>query len=174
MTHDPVLHDDAALATERLYEPPPDSDDLFAKAVHFTERLDAVKERGQYWFRRPLASASGPRAMQFDPATGKSREMLLFASNNYLGLATDPRVEASRAAARNMATAPLGGVFSGTTDLHLRLEAAIAAFTAARRRCSSRPATTRTWDDGAPLRGYVAVSASFPASIIDGCSSRAS
>lgn len=123
-------HDELELATERLYEPPPPSGDLLDKARHFSARLDAIRERGHYLFRRPLTTGSGPHVRMLDPALGREREMLLFASNNYLGLATDPRVvEASRRAAEKYGYGT-GSValFSGTTDLHLELEERIARF----------------------------------------------
>ncbi|MFZ2955737.1 MAG: pyridoxal phosphate-dependent aminotransferase family protein [Candidatus Ozemobacteraceae bacterium] len=116
--------------TEALFEPPPESDDIFTKADHFYPRLQAIKAGKQYFYRRALSSATGRTARVLDGATGTDREMLLFSSNSYLGLSTHPKVvEASRAAAEKYGYGT-GSValMSGTTDLHLALEEKIARF----------------------------------------------
>ena len=66
--------------TEALFEPPPESDDLFAKADWFAPRLQAIREGGQYFYRRALAGPPGRTARVLDHQTGAAREMLL-ASN---------------------------------------------------------------------------------------------
>lgn len=116
--------------TEALFEPPPESDDLFAKADWFAPQLQAIREGGQYFYRRALAGPPGRTARVLDPETGAARDMLLFSSNSYLGLSTHPKVvEASRAAAEKYGYGS-GSValMSGTTDLHLELEEKIARF----------------------------------------------
>jgi 8-amino-7-oxononanoate synthase/dethiobiotin synthase len=57
------------------------------------------------------------------------RRVILLCSNNYLGLAADPRVRAaaSEAALRWGAGSGASRLVSGTTDLHLELERALAA-----------------------------------------------
>ncbi|NLI76364.1 MAG: aminotransferase class I/II-fold pyridoxal phosphate-dependent enzyme [Candidatus Riflebacteria bacterium] len=116
--------------TEALYEPPPDSPDLFAKAQAFLPRLQAVQDAGGYFYRRVLTTACGNRVRVRDPQTGAEREMILFASNSYLGLATHPRVveAARRAAATHGYGSGSVALMSGTSDLHLELEARIARF----------------------------------------------
>jgi 8-amino-7-oxononanoate synthase len=113
-----------------MYEPPPPSDDLLAKTRAFLPRLTAIQDRGGYSYRRTLTSASRNRVTVLDQETGQPREMLMFASNNYLGLATHPRVVAAAMKACEHYGYGTGSValLSGTTDLHRRLEDRIAAF----------------------------------------------
>ena len=70
------------------------------------------------------------------------------ASNDYLGLAADPRLaEAAASAARDWGPGSTGSrLVTGTTELHRRLEAELAAFTGAPQAhwCSPR-ATWPTW-----------------------------
>ncbi|MBF0545610.1 MAG: pyridoxal phosphate-dependent aminotransferase family protein [Candidatus Riflebacteria bacterium] len=116
--------------TEALFEPPPESDDLFAKVDHFFPLLQAIQSEKHYFYRRALSGAPGRTARVLDKSTGTEREMLLFSSNSYLGLSTHPKVvEASRAAAEKYGYGT-GSValMSGTTDLHLALEEKIARF----------------------------------------------
>ncbi len=71
-----------------------------------------------------LESAAGPRAVL------DGREVLMFGSNNYLGLASDPRVrEAAIAATRELGVGSGGSrLLSGNHVLNDELEAEIAAF----------------------------------------------
>jgi 8-amino-7-oxononanoate synthase len=59
------------------------------------------------------------------------KEVLMFGSNSYMGLANHPRVmEAAELAVRRYGTSFSGSRFlNGTSDLHLRLEEELAAFT---------------------------------------------
>jgi 8-amino-7-oxononanoate synthase len=72
----------------------------------------------------PLASGSGPE-VEVD-----GRTLLMFGSNNYLGLTQDPRVKAAAVAAiERYGTACTGSrLLNGTLDLHEELEARIAQF----------------------------------------------
>src|SRR4051794_11006179 len=64
--------------------------------AYLSEQLEAWREAGSYFRLRELQSPCEPVSV-FD-----GREVINLASNNYLGLANDPRlVEASIAAARN-------------------------------------------------------------------------
>jgi glycine C-acetyltransferase len=79
---------------------------------------------------RMLSSAMDREVEMLDPATGRTRMMLMFGSNNYLGLASHPHVRerAIKAIERHgpgLGAAPLIG---GYTDLHRELEARIAEF----------------------------------------------
>ena len=118
------------LTAEALYEPPPENDDLFAKAAFFHPRLEAIKTAGHYFYRRVLTTAAGNKVQTLDPASGKIREMLLFSSNSYLGLSMHPKVVAASIAAAEKYGYGTGSValMSGTTDLHIALEEKIARF----------------------------------------------
>src|SRR3954454_15263496 len=91
---------------------------------YLSEQLESWRQAGSYFRLRELQSPCEPIS-NFD-----GREVINLASNNYLGLANDPRlVEASIAAARKYG-AGSGAVrtISGTMSLHLELERRIAAF----------------------------------------------
>ena len=57
------------------------------------ERLEELRERGLYRRLRLVEGPQGPRVLLGD------REVLLLCSNNYLGLADDPRVREGAAEA---------------------------------------------------------------------------
>lgn len=92
--------------------------------AYLSDELQKIKDAGGYFRLRELESPC-EAVSRFD-----GREVINLASNNYLGLANDPRlVEASIAATRKYG-AGSGAVrtISGTMDLHLELERKIAAF----------------------------------------------
>jgi 8-amino-7-oxononanoate synthase len=88
------------------------------------QTLEDLQARGLYRRLVALGSAAGPRV------TVAGRELLQFASNNYLGLANDPRVK--EALARGIEKWGWGAgasrLVAGHTEAHARLEADIAAF----------------------------------------------
>jgi 8-amino-7-oxononanoate synthase len=88
------------------------------------ETLDALRARDLYRSLAAVGSAAGPRVRL------GGREVLQFASNNYLGLAADPRVKeaACRAIGRWGWGAAASRLLSGHTDAHEALEADLAAF----------------------------------------------
>lgn len=89
------------------------------------EALDARTRAALYRRRRVLDSAPGPRVVI------DGRELLAFCSNDYLGLANDPRlIEAQRAAATEYgAGAGAAHLVTGHQRIHHALEEGIAAFT---------------------------------------------
>ncbi len=92
--------------------------------AYLSDELQKIKDSGGYFRLRELESPC-EAISRFD-----GREVINLASNNYLGLANDPRlVEASIAATRKYG-AGSGAVrtISGTMDLHMELERKIAAF----------------------------------------------
>jgi glycine C-acetyltransferase len=92
--------------------------------AYLGEQLDSWRAAGSYFRLRVLESPCEP------VSTFDGREVINLASNNYLGLANDPRlVEASVAAAKQYG-AGSGAVrtISGTMSLHMALEERIAAF----------------------------------------------
>ncbi|QDQ25967.1 aminotransferase class I/II-fold pyridoxal phosphate-dependent enzyme [Chitinimonas arctica] len=106
------------------------SRDLFAKVDRFAPFLRDRTDKGLFWYGMPFRSACTNRAVIFDEFSGMEREFLMFASNNYLGLANDPRViEAIVDATQRYGATNTGcRLIGGTNTLHLELEAKLAAF----------------------------------------------
>jgi len=100
---------------------------VFDKATRFFDpEGDYVKvhEAGLYPYFRAIEVNEGSRAIM------DGREIIMAGSNNYLGLTNDPRVvEAAKKAIDTYGTGCTGSRFlNGTLDLHLELEARLAAF----------------------------------------------
>jgi 8-amino-7-oxononanoate synthase len=97
--------------------------DVFEKAFKFMA-ADNARKMGIYPFFRPLDFNDGPEA----EINGK--RVLMFGSNNYLGLTTHPKVrEAARNAIDRFGTSMTGSrLVNGSMKLHEELEAKIAAF----------------------------------------------
>ncbi|HRT56721.1 MAG TPA: 8-amino-7-oxononanoate synthase [Candidatus Paceibacterota bacterium] len=89
-----------------------------------TRRLAKLREQGLYRTLREIGSAQGPRL------TLGNRTVLNFGSNDYLGLAGDPRVkEAAAEAARHWgAGSGASRLVCGNLEPHVRLERALAEF----------------------------------------------
>ncbi|WP_400163681.1 glycine C-acetyltransferase [Brevibacillus sp. TJ4] len=88
------------------------------------ENVAELKSKGLYNVIDPLQSANGPMI------TIAGKQLINLSSNNYLGLATDPRlIEAATAAAKKYGVGA-GAVrtINGTLELHVQLEEKIAAF----------------------------------------------
>ncbi len=90
----------------------------------FTDELDALRAQGLYRSVREISGSQGPRVCL------EGREVLLLCSNNYLGLADHPELKsASINAVQRFGTGSgAARLVSGTMDLHLALEAQLAAF----------------------------------------------
>ena len=97
--------------------------DVFEKAFKFMA-ADNARKMGIYPFFRPLDFNDGPEA----EINGK--RVLMFGSNNYLGLTTHPKVrEAAKAAIDRFGTSMTGSrLVNGSMKLHEELETKIAAF----------------------------------------------
>lgn len=97
--------------------------DVFEKAFKFMA-ADNARKMGIYPFFRPLDFNDGPEA----EINGK--RVLMFGSNNYLGLTTHPKVrEAARNAIDRFGTSMTGSrLVNGSMKLHEELEAKLAAF----------------------------------------------
>ncbi|WP_424890239.1 aminotransferase class I/II-fold pyridoxal phosphate-dependent enzyme [Streptomyces sp. XH2] len=104
--------------------------DLFAKARSFGAYRRRREEERLYWYGMPLVSRCENRAVIYDELAGREREFLMFASNNYLGLANHPRVvDAVCDATRTYGATHTGSRFIGGTNmLHKELERRLAAF----------------------------------------------
>jgi glycine C-acetyltransferase len=91
---------------------------------HLTAQLDELRQKGTYFKLRVLDDMQEP-VCSYD-----GHRVINLASNNYLGLAADPRlIEASIAATRKLG-AGSGAVrtIAGTMRIHMELEEKIAAF----------------------------------------------
>ncbi|ATL69265.1 aminotransferase class I/II-fold pyridoxal phosphate-dependent enzyme [Nocardia terpenica] len=104
--------------------------DLFAKAAEFAVHRRRREADHLYWYGMPLRSRCSNRALIHDELTGKVREFVMFASNNYLGLANHPHVvDAICEATRSYGATNTGcRIIGGTNHLHTELERRLAAF----------------------------------------------
>lgn len=98
--------------------------DPFEKCAAF-DRPRAAEALGCYPYFIPIQSQAGPEVMV------DGRPMLMFGSNNYLGLTQHPSVtEAAIKAVEKYGTSCTGSRFlNGTLDLHVQLEQRLAEFT---------------------------------------------
>lgn len=106
--------------------------DLFEKAYQFSQpdsRLVRLLESGSYTFFNEFTSSEecdSPAEVRMG-----ARKILMFGSNNYLGLTAHPKVkEAAVKAIQRYGTGCSGSrMLNGTLDMHNRLEAELAEFT---------------------------------------------
>jgi len=102
--------------------------DIFAKTRPFYEFTEALVHKEFHHWNRIVTSPSERRVKILDRYTNTEREMIMMASNNYLGLATHPRVK--EAARRALEKYGIGAgsvpLFGGTLDLHKELEQKLA------------------------------------------------
>ena len=113
-----MIDQDSTLAAE-----PP----LFEKTRAFSAPgalVSEAKKAGLYPYFRAISRSEGTRAFI------DGRELIMAGSNNYLGLTSDLRVkEAANEAIARYGTGCTGSRFlNGTLDIHLELEAKLAAF----------------------------------------------
>lgn len=97
--------------------------DVFEKCYQFTA-ADNARRAGLYPFFRPLDFNDGPEAVL------NGRRVLMFGSNNYLGLTTHPKVrEAAKAAIDRFGTSMTGSrLVNGSMKLHNEFEEKLAHF----------------------------------------------
>lgn len=93
----------------------------------FSRYLAAGRAQGLYCYMRVSTTASGPRVQ------AGGRELVMLASNNYLGLTTHPDVVRAAAEALKSYGSGAGSVrmLGGTMEPHLLLEARLAEFSGA-------------------------------------------
>ncbi|WP_194896853.1 aminotransferase class I/II-fold pyridoxal phosphate-dependent enzyme [Catenulispora pinisilvae] len=104
--------------------------DLFAKVRSFGSYHRGREAEQLHWYGMPLQSRCENRAVIHDELTGRTREFLMFASNNYLGLANHPKVIDAICDATGVYGATNTGcrLIGGTNVLHKELERRLAAF----------------------------------------------
>ncbi len=95
----------------------------------FQEFLRSIQSREENFCMRCISSPADREVIVVDPLSGVERAMLMFGSNNYLGLATHPYVQAQAAKALKLFGAGLGGppLLNGYTTLHRTLEERLAS-----------------------------------------------
>jgi 8-amino-7-oxononanoate synthase len=100
--------------------------DVFEKAVGFT-KADEFRRAGLYPYFTEFSS--GADSGEAEVMMG-DRRILMFGSNNYLGLTTNPEVKAAAKLAIDLYGTGCSGsrMLNGTMDLHVRLEEALARF----------------------------------------------
>ncbi len=97
---------------------------LEEKISALNQRLKKMKDEKRYFYLKSIDGASGARV------TIDSREMVMFASYNYLGLITHPKIKKAAIDAIEKYGTGAAGVrlLAGTTKVHEKLEATIARF----------------------------------------------
>jgi 8-amino-7-oxononanoate synthase len=97
---------------------------LLDKCREFSRWIDSLRRRREYFYLREFDPPASPVV-----AMG-GRSLIMLGSNNYLGLATHPKViEATAKALREFGTgAASSRVLTGTSSLHRRLERRLASF----------------------------------------------
>lgn len=97
---------------------------LFDKCREFSRWIESLKERREFFYLREFDPPASPLV------TMGGRSLIMLGSNNYLGLATHPKiVEACVRAVRQYGTGACSSrVLTGTTSLHARLERRLAEF----------------------------------------------
>ena len=97
---------------------------LKEKINALNQRLKKMKDEKRYFYLKSIDGASGERV------TIDGREMTMFASYNYLGLITHPKIKKAAIEAIEKYGTGAAGVrlLAGTTKIHEKLEAKIAKF----------------------------------------------
>ncbi len=106
-------------------------DDAFALLEPFDEWWRAVKPSGYYLYELPLHGAPATRVTVEDTKTRElRRDLINFASYNYLGLSYRPEVKEAIKEAADLYGGGASGspILSGSTALHTRLAAEMASF----------------------------------------------
>jgi glycine C-acetyltransferase len=101
---------------------------LQEKVEFFSRFIDELAGHGQMLCMRPISSPTDREVVILDPETELPRSMLMFGSNNYLGLATHPSVLRQTCEAVLQYGIGLGGppLLNGYTTLHRELEERLA------------------------------------------------
>jgi 8-amino-7-oxononanoate synthase len=141
---------------------------LFDKCREFSRWIDSLKSRREYFYLREFDPPAAPVVAM----GGKS--LIMLGSNNYLGLATHPKVvEATVRAVREFGTGSCSSrVLTGTSTLHGRLERKLAEFKGTEDAVvfSSGFATMMGTVSAMTAEGDVVLSDALNhASIVDGC-----
>lgn len=104
--------------------------DIMGRAKAFKEYIDDIAKNKHLQYRRVSIDGSGPVIKVTDPYSGKTREMVYLASNDYLNLTKHSKTIAAGKAALEKYGTGAGSVplLGGTLDIHIELENKIARF----------------------------------------------
>jgi glycine C-acetyltransferase len=104
--------------------------DITGRAKMFGEYLKDIREKRHLQYRRISMDGSGPVMKVVDHYSGKIKEMVYLASNDYLNLTKHPRTIAAGRKALEKYGSGAGSVplLGGTLDIHIELEKKIAKF----------------------------------------------
>jgi 7-keto-8-aminopelargonate synthetase-like enzyme len=107
--------------------------DIRTKIAMTKPAIDAELHRDNSVYGRQLAGAQNTHAIISYPESGRKTDVIMFGSNNYLGLASDPRVVRAAQRALQIFGAGICGssLLNGNSTLQRELELATAAFKAA-------------------------------------------
>ena len=96
----------------------------------FDEFIDGLNAHYESLYMREIDSAADREVTMTDPVTGESRRMLMFGSNNYLGLANHPALKEAtiRAVEKFGAGSGSARLICGSLAPHHELEELLAAF----------------------------------------------
>jgi glycine C-acetyltransferase len=102
--------------------------DIFDKADAFARMAEQQRQQGYDFYRRTVCSPNVQHTIMQDQ-TGRPHDMIMLGSNSYLGLTSHPRVVQASVEAAQKYGYGTGSVslYSGTTDLHKKLERRMAA-----------------------------------------------
>ncbi len=106
------------------------SDDIFAILEPFNAWYDSARAQGYYLFAQPMSTAATTRIDLEEQLDRRSINLLNLSSYNYLGLSYRPEViAAAKAALDHYGLGAAGSpILSGTMQVHLELEEALARF----------------------------------------------
>lgn len=144
-------------------------DGMDARIEAFVARRAAMEEADRYFYLQPTAGPTNHRVTMAD-----GRDMVMLASYSYLGLIGHPDIDRAAIEATETYGTGAGGVrlLTGTTDLHERLEARIAAFARREDACVYSSGYVTNVAIITALTGpgdYVLMDKLDHASIVDGC-----
>ncbi len=168
MTHAPACGDKGE-RMDIISMPTRLDDGISRKLEEFVERRAQMKGSDRYFYLQPTVGPVNHRVHMKD-----GREMVMLASYSYLGLIGHRRIDDAAKRAIDEYGSGAGGVrlLTGTSDLHERLEARIAAFAAREDACvySSGYVTNIAIITGLMGPGDLVVMDKLDhASIVDGC-----
>lgn len=108
----------------------PSGKTLFEKVTPFNEFLTALMQEGKALYSREISSPCQHSSVVFDSITKTKQNMIMFGSNNYLGLSTHPKIKKAVIEATEKYGVGMGGppLLNGMSSLHKKLERKLCEF----------------------------------------------